>query len=155
MIVHAPRSTTRSWSASSTATRAARSCSARCYNGKDKPHAKMLGDDDGGSLVVYGRKDAEIDLKKQFVITAKEHDGDQDQAAATTARATYKLEAERQDRGQGRHHGQDRGHGRGDDQERRRRSTSRRAGALKLKGATVDIEASGTVNVKGSLINIG
>ena len=28
-------------------------------------------------------------------------------------------------------------------------------GPLKLKGATVDIEASATVNVKGSLINIG
>ena len=29
------------------------------------------------------------------------------------------------------------------------------SGPLKLKGATVDIEASATVNVKGSLINIG
>jgi uncharacterized protein (DUF2345 family) len=28
-------------------------------------------------------------------------------------------------------------------------------GPLKLKGATVDIEAQATVNVKGSLINIG
>ena len=28
-------------------------------------------------------------------------------------------------------------------------------GPLKLKGATVDIEASATVSVKGSLINIG
>ena len=28
-------------------------------------------------------------------------------------------------------------------------------GPLKLKGATVDIEASATVNVKGSLINLG
>ncbi len=28
-------------------------------------------------------------------------------------------------------------------------------GALKLKGATVDIEASATVGIKGSLINIG
>ena len=27
---------------------------------------------EGGSLVVYGRKDAEINLKKQFVIDAKE-----------------------------------------------------------------------------------
>jgi hypothetical protein len=28
-------------------------------------------------------------------------------------------------------------------------------GPLKLRGATVDISASGTVNVKGSLINLG
>jgi uncharacterized protein (DUF2345 family) len=28
-------------------------------------------------------------------------------------------------------------------------------GPLKLKGATVDIQASATVNVKGSLINLG
>ena len=28
-------------------------------------------------------------------------------------------------------------------------------GPLKLKGATVDIEATGIVNVKGSVINLG
>ena len=40
-------------------------------------------------------------------------------------------------------------------QELRRHHRSRRPVPLKLKGATVDIEASATVNVKGSLINLG
>ena len=33
------------------------------HNSVDKPHEKMRGDDDGGSLVIYGRKDAEINLQ--------------------------------------------------------------------------------------------
>ena len=41
------------------------------HNSIDKPHKKMAGDRDGGSLVVYGRKDAEINLQKQLVIDAK------------------------------------------------------------------------------------
>lgn len=123
------------------------------HNGKHKPHAKMRGVDGGGSLVVYGREDAEINLQKQFVIAAKEHmvitiesgaDGPGDLKVETQdkievkAGSTIKLESTG---------------------EMTLKSsagiTVEAAGPLKLKGATVDIEASATVNVKGSLINIG
>jgi phage protein D/phage baseplate assembly protein gpV len=118
------------------------------HNGVDKPHAKMRGDQDGGSLVVYGRKDGEINLQKQLVITAKEHmvikvdSGDYKLEASdkleVKAGSTIKLESTG---------------------EMTLKSTAgitlEASGPLKLKGATVDIEASATVNVKGSLINIG
>ncbi len=123
------------------------------HNGVDKPHEKMRGADDGGSLVVYGRKDAEINLQKQLVITAKEHmvvtvesgqDGPGDYKLETTdkievkAGSTIKIE------------------GTGEVTIKSSAGISVEAtGPLKLKGATVDIEASATVNVKGSLINIG
>jgi uncharacterized protein involved in type VI secretion and phage assembly len=123
------------------------------HNSVDKPHANMRGQQDGGSLVVYGRQDAEINLQKQLVIAAKEHmvitvDGGQD------GNGDYKLET-------------------ADKIEVKAGSTIKiesngeltikssaginveATGPLKLKGATVDIEASATVNVKGSLINIG
>jgi uncharacterized protein involved in type VI secretion and phage assembly len=123
------------------------------HNTIDKPHASMRGDKDGGSLVVYGRKDAEINVQKQLVIAAKEH-------------MTIKV-----DRGSG---------GAGDykletaDKLEVKAGTTvtlestgaftlkssaginiESTGPLKLKGATVDIEASATVNVRGSLINLG
>ena len=123
------------------------------HNSVDKPHEKMRGDDDGGSLVIYGRKDAEINLQKQLVITNKEHltitvesgqDGPGDGKLKTAdkfeieAGATMKLESTG---------------------EMTIKSTAgitvEATGALKLKGATVDIEASATVGIKGSLINIG
>jgi uncharacterized protein involved in type VI secretion and phage assembly len=123
------------------------------HNSVDKPHEKMRGDDDGGSLVVYGRKDAELNLQKQFVITAKEHMVITVEAGAD-GNGDYKLETK-------------------DKIEVKAGSTItiegtgavtikssaginvEATGPLKLKGATVDIEASATVNVKGSLINIG
>jgi uncharacterized protein involved in type VI secretion and phage assembly len=123
------------------------------HNSVDKPHEKMRGDDEGGSLVLYGRKDAEINLQKQLVITNKEHltitvesgqDGPGDGKLKTAdkfeieAGATMKLESTG---------------------EMTIKSTAgitvEASGALKLKGATVDIEASATVGIKGSLINIG
>jgi uncharacterized protein involved in type VI secretion and phage assembly len=131
------------------------------HNGVDKPHQKMRGDQDGGSLVVYGRKDAEINLQKQLVIAAKEHvtikveggdDGKGDYKLETAdklevkAGSTIKIEST------------------GDLEIKSDGSVSVKgtsgvtveaSGPLKLKGATVDIEASATVNVKGSLINIG
>ncbi len=113
----------------------------------------MRGADDGGSLVVYGRKDAELNLSKQLVITAKEHavikvergdDGPGDvklepaDKLEIKAGTTIKIESTG---------------------EMTLKSsagiTLEATGPLKLKGATVDIEASATVNVKGSLINIG
>ena len=123
------------------------------HNAVDKPHKKMRGADDGGSLVVYGRKDAELNLSKQLVITAKEHavikvergdDGPGDvklepaDKLEIKAGTTIKIESTG---------------------EMTLKSsagiTLEATGPLKLKGATVDIEASATVNVKGSLINIG
>jgi uncharacterized protein involved in type VI secretion and phage assembly len=123
------------------------------HNSVDKPHEKMRGDDDGGSLVIYGRKDAEINLQKQLVITNKEHmvikvesgqDGPGDlklegaDKFEVKAGSTLKLESTgeltiKSSAG----------------------ITVEASGALKLKGATVDIEASATVGIKGSLINIG
>jgi uncharacterized protein involved in type VI secretion and phage assembly len=123
------------------------------HNSVDKPHEKMRGQQDGGSLVIYGRQDAEIDLKKQLVIHAKDamtvtidggSDGQgdykQENAGAFELKAgtTMKIESTgeltiKSSAG----------------------ITVDATGPLKLKGATVDIEASATVNVKGSLINIG
>jgi uncharacterized protein involved in type VI secretion and phage assembly len=123
------------------------------HNGVDKPHEKMRGDADGGSLVVYGRKDAEIDLQKQLVITAKEHmvitvESGQDGNGDIKMEAADKIEVKAGStitiEGTG---------------EVTIKSSAginvEAAGPLKLKGATVDIEASATVSVKGSLINIG
>jgi uncharacterized protein involved in type VI secretion and phage assembly len=123
------------------------------HNAVDKPHANMRGQQDGGSLVIYGRQDAEIDLKKQLVIHAKDAmtvkidggdsgqgDYKQENAGAFELKAgtTMKIESTG---------------------ELTLKSsagiTVEASGPLKLKGATVDIEASATVNVKGSLINIG
>jgi uncharacterized protein involved in type VI secretion and phage assembly len=123
------------------------------HNGQDKPHQNMRGDQDGGSLVIYGRKDAEINLQKKLVITAKEamtvtveggQDGQGDyklepaNSFEIKAGSTIKIESTG---------------------ELTLKSSAginvEAAGPLKLKGATVDIEASATVNVKGSLINIG
>jgi len=123
------------------------------HNGKHKPHEKMRGAQEGGSLVVYGREDAEVNLQKQFVIAAKEHmvitiesgpSGPGDLKVETTdkieveAGSTIKLEST------------------GEMTLKSSAGISVEAtGPLKLKGATVDIEASATVNVRGSLINIG
>ena len=123
------------------------------HNGVDKPHEKMRGDDEGGSLVVYGRKDAEINLKKQLVITAKEHmvitvesgqDGPGDMKLESADKIEIKAGTTVKFESTG---------------EMNVKSsagiTLEATGPLKLKGATVDIEASATVSVKGSLINIG
>jgi uncharacterized protein involved in type VI secretion and phage assembly len=123
------------------------------HNGKAKPHAKMRGADEGGSLVVYGRKDSEINLQKQLVIAAKEHmvitvergqDGAGDYKLETADKIEVKAGSTIKIEGTG---------------EVTIKSSSgisvESTGPLKLKGATVDIEASATVNVKGSLINIG
>jgi uncharacterized protein involved in type VI secretion and phage assembly len=123
------------------------------HNSVDKPHQKMRGQQDGGSLVVYGREDAEIDLKKQLVIHAKDamtvkiDGGDNGQgdikheSAATfelKAGSTMKLESTgeltiKSSAG----------------------ITVDASGTLTLKGAMVDISAQSTLNLKGSLINIG
>ena len=123
------------------------------HNAVDKPHEKMAGDRDGGSLVVYGRRDAEINLQKQFVIAAKEHmtitiDSGQDGPGDLAVDARDKIEVKA-------------GatitiEGTGEIKIAGNAGISVEAsGPLKLKGATVDIEASATVNVKGSLINLG
>jgi uncharacterized protein involved in type VI secretion and phage assembly len=123
------------------------------HNSVDKPHANMRGQQDGGSLVIYGRQDAEIDLQKQLVIHAKDAmtvkidggsngqgDYKQENAGAFELKAgtTMKIESTgeltiKSSAG----------------------ITIDSAGSLKLKGTTVDIEASATVGIKGSLINIG
>jgi uncharacterized protein involved in type VI secretion and phage assembly len=123
------------------------------HNSIDKPHKKMAGDKDGGSLVVYGRKDAEINLQKQFVIAAKEHmvitiDGGQDGNGDYSLKTSDKIEVKA---------------GSTITIEGNGAVTIKSPaginletnGPLKLKGATVDIQASATVNVKGSLINLG
>jgi uncharacterized protein involved in type VI secretion and phage assembly len=123
------------------------------HNSIDKPHAKMAGDKDGGSLVVYGRKDAELNLQKQLVIAAKEHmvitiDGGQDGSGDYSLKTSDKVEVKA---------------GSTITIEGTGAVTIKSSaginvetnGALKLKGATVDIQASATVNVKGSLINLG
>ena len=131
------------------------------HNGVDKPHKKMRGDPDGGSLVVYGREDAELNFRKQLVIEAKDHttitvkggDGGRgdyklqtDDKIEVKAGATITIE------------------GTGNIEIKSNAGVTIRGtssvnveanGPLALKGATVDIQASGTVNVKGALINIG
>jgi uncharacterized protein involved in type VI secretion and phage assembly len=123
------------------------------HNAIDKPDEKMRGDKDGGSLVVYGRKDAAINLQKQLVIEAKEHmtlkvgpgpdgrgDHKLDAADAIEIKAGTTITLE----------------GTGAVTIKSSAGINvEAAGPLKLKGATVDIEASATVNVKGSLINLG
>ena len=123
------------------------------HNTVDKPKAEMAGDPDGGSLVIYGRKDAAINTEKGLKIAAKEKmvvtveggsggSGDYSLDAKNKfeikAGSTLKIESTG---------------------ELTLKSsagiTVEATGPLKLKGATVDIEASATVNVKGSLINIG
>jgi uncharacterized protein (DUF2345 family) len=113
----------------------------------------MAGDKDGGSLVVYGRKDAEINLSKQLVIDAKEHmtitidqgdDGPGDYKLDARDQIEVKAGAKITLEGTG---------------EVTIKSgagiTVDATGPLKLKGATVDISSTGPVNVKGSLINLG
>jgi uncharacterized protein involved in type VI secretion and phage assembly len=123
------------------------------HNSVDKPHANMRGQQDGGSLVIYGRQDAEVNLQKQLVITAKDamtvkvEGGDSGQGdyklepankLEVKAGSTITIE------------------GTGEVTVKSSAGINVEAtGPLKLKGATVDIEASATVNVKGSLINIG
>jgi uncharacterized protein involved in type VI secretion and phage assembly len=123
------------------------------HNSVDKPHANMRGQQDGGSLVIYGRQDAEIDLQKQLVIHAKDAmtvkidggsngqgDYKQENAGAFELKAgtTMKIESTgeltiKSSAG----------------------ITVDATGTLTLKGAMVDISATGTVGIKGSLINIG
>jgi uncharacterized protein involved in type VI secretion and phage assembly len=123
------------------------------HNNVDPPHERMAGDSGGGSLVVYGRKDAEINLKKQFVIDAK------DAMTITIDRGDsgpgeYKLEASDQIEVKAGTKILIEGNG-----EVTIKSSAginvEASGPLKLRGATVDISASGPVNVKGSLINLG
>jgi phage protein D len=123
------------------------------HNGVDKPHEKMRGAEDGGSLVVYGRKDAELSLKKQLVITAKEHmvitvesgdDGPGDMKLEASDKIEIKAGSTVKFESTG---------------EMNVKSsagvTLEASGALTLKGMTVDIEANSTVTIKGALINIG
>jgi uncharacterized protein involved in type VI secretion and phage assembly len=123
------------------------------HNSVDKPHQKMRGEMDGGSLVVYGRRDAEINLQKQFVIAAKEH------MVITIARGDagagdYKLETE--DKIEVKAGSTITIEGTGDVTIKSSAGvTVEASGSLKLKGATVDVEAGATLNLKGSLINIG
>ena len=123
------------------------------HNAVDPPHEKMAGQKDGGSLVVYGRQDAEINLKKQFVIDAR------DTMTITIDRGDegpgeYKLDAKDQIEVKA-------GtkiilEGTGDVTIKSGAGINVEArGALKLQGTTVDISATGTVNVKGSMINLG
>jgi phage protein D len=123
------------------------------HNGKDKPDPKMRGDQDGGSLVVYGRKDAAVNLQKQLLIEAKDHMTIK-LVGGSEGRGDYKLDAADEIQVKAGTKIMIQGNG-----EVTIKSSSalnvEAAGPLKLKGATVDIEASATVNVKGSLINIG
>jgi uncharacterized protein involved in type VI secretion and phage assembly len=123
------------------------------HNTIDKPHEKMRGDKDGGSFVVYGRKDAELNVQKQLVIAAKEHmtmtvESGQNGPGDMKLEAKDKIEIKAGSTVKFESTG-----------EMTVKSpagiTIEASGPLKLKGATVDIEASATVNVKGSLINLG
>jgi uncharacterized protein involved in type VI secretion and phage assembly len=124
------------------------------YNGKDKPSSKMLTNAPrGAAWVVHATKDAEFDFKEQFSITAKDK---------------MVVEIKRGDKGSGEHSLKtddkfeiDAGttvkiHGTGDVTLKSDANVNVEAGgSLKLKGATVDLEGSGPVTVKGSIINIG
>ena len=123
------------------------------HNAVDRPHENMRGQKDGGSFVVYGRQDAEVNLKKQLVIAAKDHmvitiEGGDEAAGDYALEAKDKIDVKA-------------GstitiEGTGEVTVKSNAGiTVDATGPLKLKGATVDIEASATVNVKGSLINIG
>jgi hypothetical protein len=113
----------------------------------------MRGEQDGGSLVIYGRQNAEIDLQKQLVIHAKDA-------------MTVKIDGGSNGQGDVKHEG-------AGAFELKAGTTMKiestgeltikssagitvdATGSLTLKGATVDIQATGTVGIKGSLINIG
>lgn len=131
------------------------------HNSKDQPAEAMLGESSGGSLVIHGREDAAIDTKKQFAITAKD-------------KMTIKIE--RGDKGPGEY-----GLETADKFELKAGTTIKlestgdmtlksnggvtieAAMALKLKGTTVDLDATAgvninggsNVNVKGAMINLG
>lgn len=124
------------------------------YNGKDKPSSKMQNNAPrGAAWVVHATHDAEFDFKEQFSITAKDKmvieikRGDKgpgesslktDDKIEIDAGTTVKI------------------HGTGDVTLKSDANVNvEAAGSLKLKGATVDLEGSGPVTVKGSIINIG
>lgn len=124
------------------------------YNGKDKPSTKMLENGPrGAAFVVHAEHDAEFDFKEQFAITAKDKmvveikRGDKG-AGESSLKTDDKIEI-------------DAGttvkiHGTGEVTLKSDANvTVEAAGSLKLKGATVDLEGSGPVTVKGSIINIG
>jgi uncharacterized protein involved in type VI secretion and phage assembly len=123
------------------------------HNAIDPPHEKMAGQKEGGSLVVYGRQDAEINLAKGFVIDAK------DAMTITIDRGDegpgeYKVDAK--DQFEVKAGTKITLEGTGEVTIKSGAGINVDAtGPLKLKGATVDITATGPVNVKGSLINLG
>jgi uncharacterized protein involved in type VI secretion and phage assembly len=123
------------------------------YNGKDKPSAKMLeGAPRGASWVVHTTKDAEFQTEKQFMITAKEHmemtiargDGTGDLGVKADDKIEIKAGTTILLEGTG---------------EVTIKSSAGinvdATGPLKLKGATVDINGTAGVTVKGAIINIG
>jgi len=123
------------------------------HNAVDPPHGKMAGDRDGGSLVIYGRKDAEINLQKQLVIDAKEHMTIMIESGADGP-GDYKLES--RDKVEVKAGSTITIEGTGEITIKSNAGINLEAtGPLKLKGATVDLQATGPVNVKGSIINLG
>ena len=123
------------------------------YNGRDKPSDKMLEDGPrGAAWVVHTEEDAEFQFEKQFVISAKEHmqltiergggAGDVgvkvDDKIEVKAGSTITIE------------------GQGDVTLKSTAGINVEAtGQLQLKGATVDINGTAGVTVKGAIINIG
>ena len=131
------------------------------HNAKDAP-GKLLGDKPRPSTVaVHTPKDAEFKLGKQFVIEAKDHmkitvekgdegPGDVDIKSADSfkvdAKQTLNVKAGSTITFEGT----------GEIKIKSSAGISLEAqGQLKLKGATVDINGTGGVTVKGAIINIG
>jgi uncharacterized protein involved in type VI secretion and phage assembly len=146
------------------------------HNAKDAPDQSMRGSQDGGSLVIVGHKDADVQLTKQFTIACKE------QMTIDVKRATDGKDVQVQNgefhlttagkieiAGDAEIEISSRGamtikssaalnvEATGQVKIRGSSSVDVEAGAqLKLKGnAGVDIESSGMVNVRGSMINLG
>jgi uncharacterized protein involved in type VI secretion and phage assembly len=146
------------------------------HNAKDKPHEAMRGNQEGGSLVFVGVKDADVQLTKQFTIACKEQmtidvKRASDGKDVKNSKGEFLLTAEGkiQVTGDAEIEISSRGamtikstaalnvEATGAMKIKGSSSVDVEAGAqLKLKGnAGVDIESSGVVNVRGTMINIG
>jgi uncharacterized protein involved in type VI secretion and phage assembly len=123
------------------------------FNGRDKPSDRMLENGPrGAAWVVHTEEDAEFQFEKQFVISAKEHmqltiergGGAGDVAVEADDKIEVKAGSTITIEGQG---------------DVTLKSTAginvEATGQLQLKGATVDINGTAGVTVKGAIINIG
>ena len=147
----ARRSTTRSSSASSTATRAARSCSARCSTARTSP-ADLLQNKDGSFALRLEREDPPCTPRRTSRSSPTRTWSSRSQGRDDTVKGDYTHETT----GKGKIKAQQFTIEAGSSMTVKGvRSPSRPPASLTLKGATVDIEGTGPVKIKGAIINLG